>query len=125
RADDESRKGGRRDGRDGGHQRESGGGDGDGHGRARKPQRGTGTVASTPSSTPSAVTPSSSTSGRTRMRWRRHGRATALTSSGVTNSLPDNHAQALAACSNMVAPRGDTPSESDGESRVARAMPTM
>ena len=47
-------------------------------------QRGTGTDASTPSRTPSAVTPSSSASARSRTRWRSVGRASALTSSGVT-----------------------------------------
>ena len=47
-------------------------------------QRGTGTAASTPSSTPSALTPSSSASGRTLTRCRNVGRASALTSSGVT-----------------------------------------
>ena len=46
--------------------------------------RGTGTEASTPSSTPSAVTPSSSASGRSCTRCRKVGRASVLTSSGVT-----------------------------------------
>ncbi len=47
-------------------------------------QRGTGTAPSTPSSTASGVTPSSSASGRSSTRCRRAGRASALTSSGVT-----------------------------------------
>ena len=46
--------------------------------------RGTGTDASTASSTPSAVAPSSSASGRSCTRCRRVGRASALTSSGIT-----------------------------------------
>ncbi len=52
--------------------------------RHRRGYRGTGTEASTPSSTPSAVTPSSSASGRSCSRCRKVGRASALTSSGVT-----------------------------------------
>ncbi len=59
------------------------------------------------------------------MRWRRHGLTTALTSSGVTNERPDSHAHALAACRTIAAPRGDTPSDTDGADRVARAMATM
>ena len=86
---------------------------------------GVGTVARIASSTPSAVAPSSSSSGRSWMRWRSAGRATAFTSSGVTNGRPDSHAHAFAACSTMAAPRGDTPSVSDGDSRVARARATM
>jgi hypothetical protein len=38
------------------------------------------------------------------------GLATAFTSSGVTKVRPDSHAHAFAACSSIVAPRGDTPS---------------
>ena len=48
----------------------------------------------------------------------------AFTSSGVTNVRSVSHAQALAAWSSMAVPRGDTPSDSDGESRVARARLT-
>ena len=73
-----------------------------------------------PSSTPSAVDALELGSGRSRMRWRSAGLATAFTSSGVTNSRPASHAHALAACSSAVAPRGDTPSASDGESRGRR-----
>ncbi len=79
---------------------------------------------STPSSTPSAVTPSSSASGRSATRCRRVGRASALTSSGVTKSRPDSHAHALLVASSAVEPRGDTPSCSDGEERVARQTST-
>ncbi len=46
--------------------------------------RGTGTEASTPSSTPSVLTPSSSASGRSCIRCRNVGVASAFTSSGVT-----------------------------------------
>ena len=54
------------------------------HGVTRGRQRGTGTEPSTPSSTASGVTPSSSASGRSSTRCRSAGRASALTSSGVT-----------------------------------------
>ena len=61
---------------------------GPGQGRERRApgqrHRGTGTEPSTASSTPSAVAPSSSASGRSCIRCRSVGRASALTSSGVT-----------------------------------------
>ncbi len=53
------------------------------------------------------------------------GRANALMSSGVTKSRPDNHAHARDVRSNAVAPRGDAPSDTDGELRVARHRSTM
>ena len=84
-----------------------------------------GVAARTPSSTPSTVAPSSSSSGRSWMRCRRHGLTTALTSSGVTNGRPASQAHALAACRTIAAPRGDTPSVTDGAVRVARARATM
>ncbi len=77
-----------------------------------------------PSSTPSAVAPSSSSSGRSWTRWRSAGLAIAFTSSGVTKSRPLSQAHALAACSSIAEPRGDTPRDSDGDSRVARARLT-
>src|SRR5690606_25811573 len=88
-------------------------------------QRGTGTAASTVSSTVSALTPSSSASGRSWTRWRSVGCARALTSSGVTKLRPDSHAQAREVASSAVAPRGETPSESEGDMRVARHTSTM
>ncbi len=108
-------------------------GDDGGHGRHHDGQppgedghyRGTGTVARMVSSTPSAVTPSSSTSGRTWTRCRSVALAIAFTSSGVTKARPASQAHAFEACSNIAAPRGDTPSDNDGESRVARASATM
>ena len=67
------------------------------------------------SSTPSTVTPSSSASGRSATRWRSVGRASALTSSGVTKSRPRQPGPGPASRSSAVAPRGDTPSASDGD----------
>ena len=58
--------------------RQEGGASGECH------QRGTGTWARIALMTESAVTPSISASGRSWMRWRRVGRASALTSSGMT-----------------------------------------
>ena len=49
----------------------------------------------------------------------------AFTSSGVTYSRPLSQAQALAACRSMAEPRGETPSDSEDDSRVARARLTM
>ena len=62
--------------------REQGGASGEGHGSSA--QRGTGTWARIAVMTESAVTPSISASGRSWTRWRRVGRARALTSSGMT-----------------------------------------
>ena len=75
--------------------------------------------------TPSELTPSSSASGPILTRWRKVGRATAWTSSGVTKLRPDNQAQALEALSNMAAPLVETPRATDGLARVARANATM
>ena len=75
--------------------------------------------------TDSVVTPSSSASARSPMRWRSVGRARALTSSGVMKERPDSQAQARAVASSAVAPRGETPRDTDGEERVARTRSTM
>ena len=82
-------------------------------------------VARIDSITESAVTPSSSASGRRLTRCRSVGKASALTSSGETYSRPDSQAQARAVRRIAVAPRGDTPICSDGDSRVARTTSTM
>ena len=58
-------------------------------------------------------------------RWASVAWAIALTSSGVTKVRPASHAQARLVAMRAVAPRGETPSASDGETRVARAMSTM
>src|SRR5690606_36990285 len=87
------------------------------HGR---PQRGTGTEFSALSSTELTDTPSSSASGRSESRCPSVACASALTSSGVTNERPLSHAQARAVLISAVAPRGLTPSCSDGDCRVAR-----
>ncbi len=55
----------------------------------------------------------------------RVGRATAWTSSGVTKLRPESQAQALAAFSSMVAPRVETPNDTEGAWRVARTRLTM
>ena len=79
---------------DGVHGQQGGPGPEDGHDQAagqrqqRRPagqrHRGTGTAASRPCRTPSGVAPSSSTSGRSWIRCRSVGPASAFTSSGVT-----------------------------------------
>ena len=73
----------------------------------------------------SLVTPSSSASGRSWRRCRSAGIAMVCTWSGVIASNPVSHAQAFAAASSEVEPRGLTPSFTDGEWRVARARSTM
>ena len=75
--------------------------------------------------TDSVVTPSISASARSWTRWRSAGVASALTSSGVTKLRPDNQAHPRAAASSAVAPRGETPRVTDGETRVARTRSTM
>ena len=98
---------------------------GDAPSAARSVSAGTGTEPSAEASTWPTSTPSSSASGRSPSRCTRVAWASALTSSGVTKSRPVSQAQARAARSSAVAPRGLTPRLSDGDSRVARAMSTM
>ena len=63
--------------------------------------------------------------GHTLSRWANVACASALTSSGVTNSRPLSQAQARLVAISAVAPRGLAPRDSEGDCRVARAMSTM
>jgi len=74
-------------------------------------------------STEPTETPSSSASGRSESRWASVAWARALTSSGVTKVRPFIHAQAREVASSAVAPRGLTPSESDGAARAQDPEP--
>ena len=71
------------------------------------------------------LTPSSSASGRSDSRWARVAWASALTSSGVTKPRPLIQAHARDVAIRPSRRAGLTPSASDGEFRVARAMSTM
>src|SRR5699024_5711133 len=95
------------------------------HGAASEDHRGTGTVARIDSSKDSTFTPSNWASARSCTRWRRVGWARALTSSGVTYIRPLSQAHAREVASRAVAPRGETPSCSEGEVRVACTISTM
>src|SRR5690606_39376560 len=82
--------------------------------------RGAATWLSSLSSNISLVWPSISASALSWMRWRNTGRATALTSSGMTKSRPSSSALARAAMLMAMLARGPAPRARPGNSRVVR-----